>query len=138
MAYCTRSDIEDVYGIENVKKWADLDSNGDSERIAARILRSISFADDRIDNSLRDGLYAVPFASPVPTTIARLSAEIAGLWLYEARGAEDVDEVTGIPRHRYRHRSQEISRELRKIQAGQIRLNATTVRLVPEVIEDED
>ena len=44
MAYCERTDIEDVFGIGNVASWADLDNDKSPVKIKARIERAIAKA----------------------------------------------------------------------------------------------
>ena len=85
MAYILRTDIEDIFGKENVKKWADLDSAGVTADITARITRAITAAEDRVNSRLRNGPYTIPFGSP-ESIIQEITAKFAGLWLYNTRG----------------------------------------------------
>lgn len=115
MPYCTRSDVESIFGTENVAQWADLDNDQDATNIATRIADAILDADAYIDDQMRMSQYAIPLANSsaqTPRSIKRLSAAKAGLLLYEARGSMDVNEVTGAPIHRYAARAKEIDRML--------------------------
>lgn len=120
--YCTRADIEDLFGAVNVAKWADLDSGQDADTIAARIVRAIAVASARIDDRLRDGPYVLPINGD-PPTLVNLCASLAGLWLYESRGVQDVSAETGMPMHRLRWFSEQAEKTLKDLRAGVLRLN---------------
>lgn len=85
--YISTTDIERKFGKENVRRWSALDSEG-AEEIDDRQVQAIAVAEAFIDDSFRDGMYVIPFAS-CPTVIADLCATYAGLWLYENRGMDD-------------------------------------------------
>ena len=136
--YCTRDDIEDLFGVENVKKWADLDGDGNAVSIAARIARAIVVASAHIDDRLRGGPYVLPVAGS-PATLVDLAAALAGIWLYEARGVEDYDEATGEIRDKVNARRKRAEKTLRDIRSGAIRLDATlanTGTTAPIVVND--
>ena len=136
--YCTRSDIEDLFGVVNVAKWADLDNDADATKIAARIARAITGASASIDDRLRDSLYVLPITGS-PSTLVNLCASLAGVWLYECRGSQDMNEVTGQPMHRLSWHRNRAEQTLRELKAGTIRLDATTVgsgTTAPMVVKD--
>ena len=87
--YIEQSDIEDQFGKDNVKVWSDLDGTGSLD--AARITRSIEYAEDRIDDYFRDDRYQIPlvFAASIPGTVKRWASILAGAWLYQGRGLRD-------------------------------------------------
>lgn len=96
MAYCTRSDIEDRYGVTNVARWADLDNDQSSVKITARIARAIAVAEAHVDAVLRTSQFshALPVAygsSTTPVLVTDIAARLAGYWLYTARGTKDYD-----------------------------------------------
>jgi phage gp36-like protein len=99
IGYCTRMDMESMFGRDNISKWADMENTEDPQLGFTRVSRSIVVATAEIDDSLRKGPYVLPFAVP-PTTIVNLAAALAGVWLYESRGIEDFDDATGRPIHR--------------------------------------
>lgn len=123
-AYCDRTDIETIYGVSNVQKWADLDNDGDAAKITARIIAMIGYASEEIDDRLRDGPYEVPFSSAL-TTITYLSGLLAGALLYEARGVQDFESETGTPYHRLQWHRNRVDQVLNQILNGQRKLNAT-------------
>lgn len=127
MAYCDRADVEDVYGVENVKQLADLDGDEDTTKIANRIARAIAVADARIDDVARVSGYGVSLkngSAAVPTTIENLSAVLAGVWLYEARGCKDVEPRSGIALHQYTFRLNWANMILNEIRDKKILLDA--------------
>lgn len=136
--YCTRSDIELFFGAVNVAKWADLDEDADESKITARIAAAIEFADSEIDDALREGRYTIPLAT-VPTTIKDLSARLAGVWLYEARGVQDFDAQSGAPAHRLTWHRDYAQRKLDALRRGSIKLSiSTTVTTVPQIVTEDD
>jgi len=90
-AYCTQSDIEDVFGAANVAKWSDLDNDSDAATAdTTRIARAIAVASGTLEDRLRH-VYAVPFSGgSLTTTVKDWCAKLAGVWLYEARGQRDA------------------------------------------------
>lgn len=88
--YATRADVELRFGKENVKIWASLDGIPVESDISAKITESIAYAQDEVDGILRKGPYDIPFTT-VPTPIKRLTADLAGVWLHQARGLVNVD-----------------------------------------------
>jgi len=183
--YCEMSDVEDIFGIENVRKWADLDNQGilpeaweaeteyeatdyvrpstatglmfypstpgksstteptwpdgagetvvDGEvtwtavidKVAVRVLKALKVTAGRIDDHLRSSVYAVPLTATgeeMSETVINLNATMAGVWLYEKRGIEDMDPDTGIPIHRLSWHKKEARRVLKEILSGQIEI----------------
>ncbi len=138
MSYCTRSDIEDLFGPLNVAKWADLDNDQDATAIASRIARAIAVATARIDDRLRGGPYSLPIVGD-PPTLVNLAASLAGLWLYESRGVQDFSPETGVPMHRLRWFSEQAEKTLKDLRAGVLRLDVALVgqgTTAPIVVND--
>ena len=115
MAYSTQTDIENVFGQQNVKVWSDLDGDGtlDSTRVAA----SIAYADEFINSLLRGGVYAVPIGSS-NVLITNWSAVLAGAWLYRSRGLLDSAETDKIESQRL-----DVESTLAQVNAGVIELD---------------
>jgi len=82
MSYATQSDIENVFGKDNVAKWSNLEGESDIDTI--RIAAALAYAAEDIENRFRNGKYAIPF-SPVPVVIKHWVSTLAGLWLFESR-----------------------------------------------------
>jgi phage gp36-like protein len=89
------------FGTNNVNDWANIDNDSNATTISNRITQAIADASEEVDDFLRSLGYRIPIqtaAGTTPPTILRLTMELAGLWLYEARGAEDYNRQGG-PRH---------------------------------------
>ncbi|HOK59013.1 MAG TPA: DUF1320 family protein [Sedimentisphaerales bacterium] len=115
MAYSQRTDLEAIYGARNVERWADLDSSGNLEDIAARITYAISVADAEIDSVLSGSPIKTPL-DKVPTLLKIISATLAGVFLYESRGAEGITTDSGVIVHPYyfkRKWAQDVLTEIR-------------------------
>ncbi len=124
--YCTPADVFAEYGRANVTQWADLDNRKDGNAIAARVAQAIDEATNEVDDRLRNGGYVLPF-DPVPTTIRKLAARYAGVWLYESRGIEDYDETSGKPQHRLAWQRQNFEKVLTEVRAGKRALDAAAI-----------
>ena len=122
--YCTRSNIEATFGVKNVERWAKLQDSYEAADITARITRAIAVASEDIDDTLRFAGIAVPCVDEdgeTPTTIEQICADLAGVWLYESRGVDDVAR-DGSPIHklkafadRAQQRLEDIATRKRKI-----------------------
>jgi hypothetical protein len=124
-AYCTQANIETVYGATNVGRWADIDNDGDAGTKSTRITYAIDVASEEIDDVLRTMAVRVPVvtsAGATPKTIEHLAAVLAGLWLYEARGAEDYNR-NGEIRHGHAWRREWVDQYLEDIKSGKRKLN---------------
>ena len=115
--YCVRNDLEQLYGVENIKRWADLDNTEDVTAIESRVTYACEEAYVEINSSLRTTRYKIPFETPFSRELVTLSSMFAGLWLYEARGAVDLDEM-GNKVHRYAHMRQQFYKRLKAIARG--------------------
>jgi phage gp36-like protein len=82
MAYSTRTDLENKFGVDNILKWSDIECNGSVD--ASRIALAITTADEDIDDRFRATRYSLPF-SPVPRKVSEWSAVLAGIWLFDSR-----------------------------------------------------
>jgi phage gp36-like protein len=136
MPYSVRADIEAQYGQSNVEKWADLDGLRRTATIDARIAWAIENADSYIDDRLREGPYVLPFAS-TPTRIKFMSARLAGVMLYESRGAVDFD-ADGKAQDQLRWQRSSVDRDIRDILSRRLRLDAEQAAVqYPQVVQDE-
>jgi hypothetical protein len=117
--YCTRSDIEDAFGIGNVLAWADLDNDADETKIEARIDRAIAVADARIDDTLRtsDVSFQLPLTS---TTLTDVAAVLTGYWLSRSRGTRELDD-NGKPISRLTGARNEALETLNLIASGKLK-----------------
>ncbi len=86
-SYILQTDIENVFGEDNIARWSQLDNEvelADINRIGEAIVYTESYINDR----LRKSQYIIPFAS-VPITVKNWCVVKAGAWLYQARGIRD-------------------------------------------------
>lgn len=134
MAYATRADIENRFGKSAVKKWASMEGSTSLADVTAKITTALADAETEVDDALRGGPYAIPFTS-IPGRITALTARLAGVILYEARGVEledESDDAETIANHR-----KQIMETLRKIKHGGIQLSvAIAHKMHPEVITE--
>lgn len=130
MSYCTRTDMENIWGVQNISEFADMDNDAESATIATRIATAITWATAEVDDFLRVANYKIPCvgmsgtAEITPTTVTYLTAIIAGVFLYEARGAKDFDTTTGRMIHQYAFRATRARRMLDEIATGKRKLDA--------------
>lgn len=82
--YCTPSDVERRWGINNVRQWADLENDGDEAKIQTQIDWAILAASERINSDLAASVYLLPF-NPVPYAVRRFAATLAGVELFNTR-----------------------------------------------------
>lgn len=120
MAYCTQMNLNYLYGTDNITKWSNL-SGTTATADTTRIAEAISWADEQVDNALRESRYVIPFTS-VCKTICYLSAGLATWWLYKARGQRDTDQWNKM------HGDYEDALEtLAKINGGAVKLDAAKI-----------
>jgi len=92
--YISQSDIEAIFGLDNVRIWSNL-TNENSSADSARIASAIEYAEAEIENRFRNGRYAIPFANGGPILVNWI-ATLAGIWLFEHRPVFDEDEAAGF------------------------------------------
>jgi phage gp36-like protein len=105
MYYAERTDIEMIFGKSNVETWADLDNLdnlGNGIGVPERICWALRNAQDHLNNRLTNGPYVIPFVQPYPAELIDACARLAGVNLYQARGAEDAEgkSVNALGSHR--------------------------------------
>jgi len=126
MSWCTRSDVEDVFGVNNVAKWAKLEDTDTAAMVTARIARGIAVATDHAQNVLRNGPYLIAdLTAAMPAILTDAVAKLTGVWLYENRGIEDFDPESGRAVHKLVWHQRTASRVLRAIKFGTVTLAVT-------------
>jgi uncharacterized protein DUF1320 len=136
--YCSLADVQNIFGRYNVETWAKIE-DVDTGDVDARIVAFIADAEDYIDARLRSTRYTVPFVAPIPRLVKRIAATLAGVYLYEARGALDVDPDTGRVNHRYTAHKKWAEDKLEMIRKGGLQLEALPdVTRHPVVVDAED
>ncbi len=127
MGYASTTGITDIFGVHNVTAtggWADMDGDGDTGNIAARIARMILVADARVNDLLRVTGYKRPAqntAGNTPTTVEDLANRIAGLLLYQFTAMDDMD--GNIP-HPLQAIKNEVDQMMEEIRTQKKRLDA--------------
>jgi hypothetical protein len=118
--YSTRLDSENIYGSDNIKKWADLNNNQHEDEIDSRIDWAINLAYSTVNARLKNGPYATPFVSEgsgVDPNIINLSARFVGMLLYDGRNLVDTDEYDQLAPHR-----KQIRAMIADIHGGRVKL----------------
>lgn len=90
--YAERSDLNLLFGSDNISKWADLNNNEDAGEIQSRVCWALAESAVYFDDELSGGPYVVPFSEPFPAQIVSMSARYAGVLLYDSRGIPDAGE----------------------------------------------
>ena len=130
MSYAIQTDIENVFGVQNVAQWSNLD-NVSPGADTGRITVALNLAEEYVNNRLRNSIYVVPLqirgnaAGATMYMITDMVARWAGCWLYESRGMADNQSDSGeldptgnsISRHR-----RYVDRMLDQIRNGKILL----------------
>lgn len=122
--YCTRTDVEDTYGVANLVKWASL--GGDASDVSGRIDRAIAAASAEIDDYFRASYYKLPLATAtgaVPAGIRDIAATLAGVILYEALGVRNYGE-DGQPGHSLMQQRTGAMTAIKEILTGVRRIDA--------------
>lgn len=88
--YADKADIENVYGVENVRIWSQLEP-GSTGADEARIGSALVYADRKIESMFSDAGLDSP---PVNATTTEWAAIIAGDWLRQSR-PEPQDDAAG-------------------------------------------
>ena len=117
MAYCSRTDVDNIYGTHNVAKWSQLD-NDQAAANTTRIAEAIADSDGEIDDRFRQSRYATPF-SPVPRKVKTWSARLSGIWLMQSRPRLTIEDINAFADMR-----QAVDDEMNLYVAGNRHLNA--------------
>lgn len=89
-AYHSVTDINNVFGADNVLKWADLDNDRDSAKISARVQFVINSTEAHVNSLFRRSRYTIPFVVPIPFEILEICCYMSGAKLYEPRQTDDI------------------------------------------------
>lgn len=115
MAYPTRDTIELVHGSKNIRIWADLDNEKNSQTIQSRIDWSADLSTEYVNGRLILGKYTIPFAA-VPKMVIHLSSLLAGVLLHDGRPTNEASRDQVYPKRK------DFRRLLREVISGQLRL----------------
>lgn len=118
---CLRSDVELIYGVRNTAKYADIDNEGNATFISNRISTMIALADNMMRNALADGAYNMPeVGDTIPPQLVYHTAALAGVLLYESRGAVEAED--GTSDHIYSFHKQAVQKFISDVNSMRIRL----------------
>ena len=143
--YAERADIEFIFGKTNTVKWADVDNEStpdetqEPEAIGKRICWALAQSRAHFDDRLLGGMYAIPFVSTpgadYPQQIISMSARLAGVMLYDARGIVDA---TGEPMSDTitPHRKM-VNKFLTGLLAGTVQLSLPQTVSYPDAVQDD-
>lgn len=120
-SYCVRKDLENIYGANNITKWADIDNDGVSTKIDARINWALVLSYDYLNNKLSGGPYTIPLTGRYPTII-NAQAQLASVQLYESRGLTNYTE-DDKPIHQLQQGKDWANNIIGQIRAGILRLH---------------
>ena len=141
MPYAVRTDIENIFGKGNVRIWADLDNENDTDYIAARIAWALESAEAEIDILLGERSYELPIVvDPIPVVLRDITATLAGLKLYESRGVKDWDENSGRARHALMWHQKKVNDWINGFRSGLIMIPGLDRSLTnaPGVVRDDE
>ena len=128
--YAVRSDLENIFGIPNIIKWAilsanDPDSPAGLAEITARINWAIGVATVDFENAMRQGRYTLPItgtgASVWATTVV---ATLAGLLLYQHLKPTQRDQDGRPIPDRYDGIFTWAEQQMNFVRSGKLRLDA--------------
>lgn len=124
-SYISESDIDDMFGVENVTRWSQLDPDLVS-RDTSRVSRAIERAESHIDDRFRGSQYVVPITgtSGVPSKVKEWACKRAGVWLYMSRGHLDEGSVADDEATRMQKIYESVNDEIDLYVSGAWRLNA--------------
>lgn len=117
MTYSTRADSNQIFGKQNVDRWADIQNLEKDEEITARINWAITEAYNQINARLSGCRYTVPFETTIDPVIVTLSARLVGVLLYDLRKLVDSPDFDEMGWHRVI-----VERTYKQIHGGQLRL----------------
>lgn len=117
--YSMRKDIELIFGVENVTRWADPENSADTALIEDRIDWANQQAEYYVNGRLKNGRYAIPFTKPCVQIVVLISASFAGAFLYDTRRVVDTqgDEIAAQRRNAEMWINQILNGQLRLVDA---------------------
>ncbi len=123
--YIVQGDIENVFGVDNVATWSNLQNNTTAAD-TARITKGIEWAEDRLDSMFRTSRYVIPFAGTITEEIKYWVSVMAGSWLHRPRGLRETDLKDKIAAL-----METVEDDIQAHQSGQRRLNLALIETQP-------
>ncbi len=128
--YAQRSDLENIFGVPNIIKWAvlsqnDPDSLAGQAEITNRINWAIGVATADFENAMRQGRYSLPIAGPGASVWATtVVATLAGLLLYQHLKPTQRDQDGRPIPDRYDGIFTWAEQQMNFVRSGKLRLDA--------------
>lgn len=135
LGWSSREEIEDLFGSDNVAKWADKDNDASEIKIRRRIRRAIEYATSDARMKLTDTSVKLSEMSDPPVVLRDAVSRMAGVWLYETRGVADTADEEG--KHVLTTHKKQAEKFYNGIRSGRYRIDAG-VKRTPIVVKDED
>lgn len=129
--YTNSYEVGQRFGHDNMHMWlaGPHDMNEEPVDYARRAYDFIDRAEELIDASIKgpfvSGPYTTVDSATIPKLLTRLATDYAGLLMYEARGVDDVNPDTNEPIHRLRGVRGDITKLMKSIQMGRVRLSGS-------------
>ena len=121
--YATQSDIENIFGPENVAAWSRYESappTGATD--ATRVAAALAQADAEIDGQFIGGPYGLPLVCGMcKPIVTHWAAVLAGVWLYGSRATTSYIDYAG---NRYLALRHAVYQDMDAYKAGVKRLDA--------------
>lgn len=135
LGWSSREEVEDLFGANNVSKWADKDNDESAVKIRRRIRRAIEWATADARMRLTDTGVRLSELRDAPLVLRDAVSRMAGVWLYETRGLEDTtDDSDG--KHVLMIHKKEAKKFYDGLRSGRYRIDAGATR-IPIVVKDE-
>lgn len=135
LEWTSRTDLELMFGRENVRVWADMENSEDPESdIARKIQWAIREATADAQSRLAGGPVIPERLTDVRGPLRVAVTRLAGILLYECRGLVDTSSEDGV--HRLKRHEKLADEFFWRVNAGQITL-ADHVRTHPAVFRDD-
>lgn len=129
--WTSRTEMELLFGPENIRQWADLNNENDAEHIADRIDWAAENATAEARELLNDSPVDLDNLTEAPLTLRMNVSRMGGVLLYESRGVKDTDSEEG--NHKLLYHKKEAAKYFQKVRAGSIRIGRSAT-MVPGVI----
>lgn len=129
LAWTSRKEMEFMFGVENLKQWADLENNQSAADISERIQWAVDEATADARERLMDSPVNLAAMSEAPRTLRVATTRLAGVLLYESRGVKDAEAENG--KHKLSYHQERADKYFQKVIAGTTRIQgvdgATTI-----------
>lgn len=133
--WTSRRELEDMFGRENVRTWADLENEDDDDDVLRRVRWVVRWATSEARTRLGRTRYRS--LDCAPDVLRQATTRLAGVLLYESRGVKDAD-GDGNPVHRLRWHRTEADKFFRRVKADQVDLGTVrTVTSIPQIIDED-